>query len=264
MINKTTVIRQWLFYFKEEILMGDINMANRQCCDLDIRDYKTKKPWMFADFCNTTTMGFSSDPVYANKKGQKCIKFDNPLDGTIAMTFQVHPFKIYAMLSDGEIETSGILAQKEVVQGGESGKLTVEGTPVAGTVFVYKEDDFGGTEIKGSFSEKTFTATSTEDIKTNEKYVVGYLEKKETGIKKVSFNNKKIPKYFYVQMSTLDKNEEGELVPMRITCYKGSPQRKLDLSFASDGDPAEITITLDALVDENGDVLDMIEVVSEE
>ena len=51
---------------------------------------------------------------------------------------------------------------------------------------------------------------------------------------------------------------------MRITCYKGSPQRKLDLSFASDGDPAEITITLDALVDENGDVLDMIEVVSEE
>ena len=54
----------------------DINMANRQCCDLDIRDYKTKTPWMYADFCNTTTMGFSSDAVYANKKGQKCIKFE--------------------------------------------------------------------------------------------------------------------------------------------------------------------------------------------
>ena len=61
--------------------MADINMANRQCCDLDIRDYKTKQPWMYADFCNTTTMGFSSDPVYANKKGGKCIKFDNHLMG---------------------------------------------------------------------------------------------------------------------------------------------------------------------------------------
>lgn len=48
--------------------MTDINMANRQCCDLDIRDYKTKQPWMYADFCNTTTMGFSSDAVYANKR----------------------------------------------------------------------------------------------------------------------------------------------------------------------------------------------------
>ena len=47
----------------------DLNMANRQCCDLDIRDYKTKAPWMFADFCNTTTANISADAVYANKKG---------------------------------------------------------------------------------------------------------------------------------------------------------------------------------------------------
>ena len=64
-------------------------------------------------------------------------------------------------------------------------------------------------------------------------------------------------------MSTLDKNENGELVPMRITAYKASPQRNLDLSFSSDGDPAEITITCDALIDENGDVLDMIELTDE-
>ena len=66
----------------------DLNMANRQCCDLDIRDYKTKAPWMFADFCNTTTANISADAVYANKKGAKCIKFDNPLEGTITMEFQ--------------------------------------------------------------------------------------------------------------------------------------------------------------------------------
>lgn len=243
--------------------MSDINMANRQCCDLDIREYATKKPWMYADFCNTTTMGFSADAVYANKKGAKDIKFDNPLDGTISMTFQVHPFKIYAMLSDGEIETSAVITRKEVIKCKTEGELDLTGTPIDGTTFVYKEDDFGGTEIKGTAATKKFTATTSSEIALDTSYVVGYLELKETGVKKVSFNNKKIPKYFYIQMSTLDKNENGELVPMRITAYKASPQRNLELSFASDGDPAEITITCDALTDKDDNVLDMIEITDE-
>ncbi len=240
--------------------MNDINMANRQCCDLDIRDYKTKAPWMFADFCNTTTMGFSSESTYANKKGQKCIKFDNPLDGTIAMTFQVHPFKVYAMLSDGEIETSAVIARKETITAAADGSITVSNTPVAGTLYVYAEDDFGGTAIEGTLSGSTFSADS---IKTDSVYTVAYLEEKTSGVQKVSFNNKKIPKNFYIQMSTLDKNENGELVPVKITAYKASPQRNLELSFSSDGDPAEITITCDALVDDDGNVLDMIELTGE-
>lgn len=239
--------------------MGEINMANRQCCDLDIRDYKTKAPWMYADFCNTTTMGFSSDASYAMKKGAKCIKFDNPLDGTISMTFQVHPFRVYAMLSDGEIETSAVIAQKETVKASSTTELTIKGTPVSGTVFVYAEGDLGGTALTVTVADKKITGT----FESGKSYEVAYLEEKTSGVKKVSFNNKKVPKYFYVQMSTLDKNEAGELVPVRITCYKGSPQRSLDLSFSSEGEPAEITITMDALVDENGDVLDMIEITEE-
>lgn len=243
--------------------MADINMSNRQCCDLDIRDYKTKAPWMYADFCNTTTAGFSSEPTYANKKGAKCIKFDNPLEGTIAMTFQVHPFRVYAMLSDGEIETTAIITRKESIKATEAGKLTLTNTPVAGTVFVYAEDDFGGTAIEGTVADKEFTATTADEIVAETTYVVGYLEEKTTGVKKVSFNNKKTPKDFFIQMSTLDKNEDGELIPMRITAYKASPERKLDLSFSSDGEPAEITITCTCLVDDEGNVMDMIEITDE-
>ncbi|MFR2847534.1 MAG: hypothetical protein ACLTC4_10560 [Hungatella hathewayi] len=241
--------------------MTNVNMANRQCCDLDIGTTR-RGAVVYADFCNTTTMGFSSEPVYANKKGQKCIKFDNPLDGTIAMTFQVHPFKVYAMLSDGEIETSAVITRKETITCATAGSLTLANAPVAGTVFVYAEDDFGGKAIEGTVAEKIFTATTDSELAWHF-HVVGYLEKKESGVKKVSFNNKKVPKDFYIQMSTLDKNEDGELVPMRITAYKASPQRSLDLSFSSDGDPAEITITCNALVDDNGNVLDMIEISDE-
>lgn len=237
--------------------MGEINMANRQCCDVDIRDYVTKEPWLFADFCNTTTAGFTGDAVYATKKGAKCIKFDNPLDGTISMEFQVHPFKIYSMLSDGTIETSAIVAHREVITANDTNKLEVtEGTPDAGSVFVYAYGDFGGETVEVTVAGNEITGTFTNGTK----YEVAYLETKTNGVKKISFNNKKVPKYYWAQMSTLDKNENGELVPVKLTCYKGTPVRNLDLQFSSDGDPATIKIELSCLEDENKDVLDMIEI----
>lgn len=237
----------------------DINMANRQCCDVDIRDYETKMPWLFVDFCNTTTTGFSSDAVYANKKGARCIQFDNPLEGTMTMEFQVHPFKIYSLLSDGSIETSAIVACKETVTAASATELSLTGTPDAGTVFVFAEGDFGGTALEITLEGKKVTGT----FESGKKYEVAYLETKNSGVKKVTFNDDKVPKYFWIQMSTLDKNENGELVPVKMTCYKGAPVRKLDLSFSSTGDPASVKIEITALKDKNGDVLDMIEITGE-
>lgn len=236
----------------------DLNMANRQCCDVHILDYATKKPWMLVDFCNTTTAGFSADAVYANKKGAKDIKFDNPLEGTMKLNFQVHPFQIYALYSDGEIETSALIARRENVTGGTSGKLTLTNTPKAGTV--YAVDPETGKIIEGTVSAKEFTAKTTSDIKEGTTYEVSYLEEKTAGVKKISFNNKKTPKDFFIQMETVDKDEKGNLVPVRITAYKASPNRTLDLSFSSDGDPAEIEIELSVLQNEDGDVMDIIEI----
>lgn len=236
----------------------ELNMANRQCCDVHILDYATMKPWMLVDFCNTTTAGFSADAVYANKKGAKDIKFDNPLEGTMKLNFQVHPFQIYALYSDGEIETSALIARRENVTGAAEGKLTLTNTPKAGTVYAVDPDT--GKIIEGTVSEKEFTATTTSEIKEGTTYEVSYLEEKTAGVKKISFNNKKTPKDFFIQMETVDKDEKGNLVPVRITAYKASPNRTLDLSFSSDGDPAEIAIELSVLQNEDGDVMDIIEI----
>lgn len=236
----------------------ELNMANRQCCDVHILDYATMKPWMLVDFCNTTTAGFSADAVYANKKGAKDIKFDNPLEGTMKLNFQVHPFQIYALYSDGEIETSALIARRENVTGAAEGKLTLTNTPKAGTVYAVDPDT--GKIIEGTVSEKEFTATTTSEIKEGTTYEVSYLEEKTAGVKKISFNNKKTPKDFFIQMETVDKDEKGNLVPVRITAYKASPNRTLDLSFSSDGDPAGIEIELSVLQNEDGDVMDIIEI----
>lgn len=238
----------------------NINMANRQCCDLDIREYKTKKPWLFADFCNTTTAGFTSDAVYANKKGAKAVRFDNPGTGTISCTFQVHPFKMYALLSNGEIQTNAVIASKETITAAAAGKLNLNGTPQAGTVFVYAEDDFGGTVIEGAFADGVFTATTEAAIAVGSTYIVGYLTNKTTGVQRVSINDSQNSKAYYITMETLDTDENGGLIPIKIIAHKACPQKNLELSFSSDGDPAEITITFDCMSDENNNVLDMVEI----
>lgn len=235
-------------------------MANRQCCDLDIRDYKTNEPWMFADFCNTTTAGLTGESVYAMKKGSKAIAFSDPVNGTMTLEFQVHPFKIYSLLSNGEIETNAIVPLREVITASDAGSLTLSSAPVAGSVFVYADGDFAGDAIKGTVADTKFTADEESAIVESAKYEAAYLVEKTTGVKKISFNNKKIPKDYRITMETLDKNEDGDLIPIKITAYKATPQRNLELSFSSAGDPGAVTLTFDILEDHKGNVLDMVEI----
>ena len=240
--------------------MPDLNRANRQCCDLDIRDLKTGAPVLFADFGNVTTVGFSSDNVYAMKKGAKSIAFNNPLEGTASIEFQIHPFKLYSLYGDGEIEKTGIIKKREVIEGAAGGKLTLTGKPKDGTVFAFKKGEWGGKAIQGSFTGTDFTATTTSEIVSGEYYEVGYLEEKSSGINKITINNSKLPKDLTISMETLDKDVEGNLVPFIMNIYKATIQRSLELSFSSEGDPATITINLDVLQDDNGNVLDFIEI----
>ena len=240
--------------------MPDLNRANRQCCDLDIRDFKTGAPVLFADFGNVTTAGFSSENVYAMKKGAKAIAFNNPIEGTLSIETQLRPMALYALLSDGTIEKSGIIKKREVIKGSAGGKLTLTGTPKGGTVFVCKKGEWGKEVIDGSFSGTDFTATSTPDIVQDEYYEVGYLEEKTSGINKITINNNKLPKDLTISMETLDKDVEGNLVPFIINVYKATIQRNLELSFSSEGDPATLSVTFDALQDDEGNVMDFIEI----
>ena len=45
--------------------MPELNKANRQVCDVDIRVLKTMTPFLKFDTANTTTAGLSGDSVYS-------------------------------------------------------------------------------------------------------------------------------------------------------------------------------------------------------
>ena len=242
--------------------MPDINKANRQVCDVDIRELKTKKPFLFFYTANTTTAVLSGDSVYAMKKGTRAIAFHNPIEGTMTIECQVYPFKLFALLSDMTIQSTALIAKKETIKCTTGGQLSIANA-VAGSVFVYNEGEYGNSAIPGTYATGTFTATTAGNLVANSYYEVAYLLTKTSGVQKVSFNNKKVPKDLFIQMSTLDKDENGVLTPFIMTAYKATVQRNFELSFSSEGDPASITITFDLMEDKDGNVLDIIEDTSE-
>ncbi len=243
--------------------MPELNKANRQVCDVDIRILKTMAPFLYLDTANTTTVGLTGDAVYAMKKGTKAIAFQNPIEGTITIEAQVVPTKFYSLLSDGVVETTGIKAMKSTVKATEAGKITLpeikNGEIKADTIFVYKSGEFGDEPINGTVASGVFTAATSGDIAVGSEYEVGYIVSKTSGVKRVSFNNKKTPKDYYITMSTVEKDEDGVLTPFIITCYKASIQRDFELSFSSEGDPVSLSISFNLLEDKNGNVLDIIE-----
>lgn len=245
--------------------MPEVNKANRQVCDILFCNLKTKVPYMKFDTANVTTAGLSGDSVYAMAKGSRRIAFANPLEGTMSIEAQVYPFKFFALFSDGVVDNTAVYADTQTVACETAGELAlvipVSGTIVAGTVFAFPADSFGDEEsmIEGTYADGKFTATTADDIVVGTSYTIGYVINR-TGVKKISFNNKRLPKDYYVTMSTLDKDEEGLLTPFRIVAYKAMVQRNFELSFSSEGDPATVTATFDLMEDKDGNILDFIEI----
>lgn len=113
-----------------------------------------------------------------------------------------------------------------------------------------------GTFASGKFSE---TAETDKKIVAGSKYEVGYIVTRTSGVKKISFNNKKLPRDYFITQTTVDKDEQGMLTPFIMTAYKATIQRNFELSFSSEGDPASVTLTFDLLEDKDGNIFDMVE-----
>lgn len=230
--------------------MPELNRANRQVCDVDIRILKTMKPFLKFDTANTTTAGLSSDSVYAMAKGSRRIAFPNPMEGSLSIEAQVYPFKFFALLSNGDIATDAAYAATQTVTASEAGKLSITlpegGSVIAGTVFVYPKDSFGDESalIDGTWAENAFEASAAEKIAVDAEYTIGYVVNRTSGVKRISFNNKNLPQDYYITMETLDKDEQGMFTPFLMTAYKATIQRSFELSFNSEGDPASVTLTL--------------------
>lgn len=243
--------------------MPDLNKANRMVCDVMIDVLKTGKEFLFFDTANVTTVGLTGDSVYAMAKGARAIAFQNPMEGTLTIEAQVYPFKLFALYSDGVIETEGAYKDVKTIKCETAGELAVEvknGEIQAGTVVVFPVGEYGNEEaaIEGTFADGKFTATSADALAVGTEYQMTFMVTR-TGIKKVSFNNDKVSPDYKITMKTLDKDEDGLWTPFLITAHKATIQRNFELSFSSEGDPVQLSATFDILQRKGENILEIIE-----
>lgn len=231
-------------------------MANRESCDVHILDYFSKREIMYIDFANLTTSGFETNSIYAYLKQSQFMKYDMSTNGTLSISFQVHPFKLYSLFTENNISHEAIVVCRETITA-STNYIGLKNGYVNGTLCVKDVDTLS--EINGQINDGLFIS---DNLVIGHQYIITYLQQKTT-VNKISFDNLYRKNLFYIQMNTLYKDDSGELIPVYIVSHKASLVKTLDLTFSSNGDPAEITLQFDCLVDENGKCLDIIELTDD-
>ena len=238
--------------------MTNQNMANREVCDLIFVDYATKKPFLNLDFANVSTTELTGESVFAygGKGHPKRVQFSGERGGTITIETQIQTVKLWQLVTGGEINSSAkFITRVEKTVGADGKSVTLDDTPAAGTVTVFKYNDDCGTELECTTADKTVTLTTA--LSEGERVIVYYMKEVSEGVQRISIKSTSFPKNFTVYGDTVMKTENDEILPYRLTAYKAAPQSNMSLSFSNNGDPGSITITCDLMADSDNNILDL-------
>lgn len=233
------------------------NMANREVCDCQFLDYKTREPFLFLDVANTTTLDMTGNSVFAygGRNRPPRVQFTGEKGGTIKIETQITPAKFFSLLTGAGIEKSATFMVREELVVGASGSITLGKESVVGTVYVYAANDDCGTPLAVTGSGASMTVTGAKEKDT---VIAYYWTEKSTGIQKLNIKSTTFPKAFVFQGSTYDKTEDDEIIAEKMIAYKCVPQSTFTIARSNSGDPASITLTCDMLADKDDNILDLI------
>lgn len=239
--------------------MPNPNMANREVCDLIFVDYSTKKPFLNLDFANVTTTELTGESVFAygGKGHPKRVSFSGERGGTITIETQIQTVKLWQLITGGEVSRSAkFVTRVEKTVGADGTAITLDDTPVTGSVVVYKADDDCGTELACSVVDAAVTLTSA--LTEGDKVIVYYMKEVTDKVERINIKSTSFPKNFIVYGDTIMKTEDDEVLPYKLTAYKVAPQSNMSLSFSNTGDPGSLSITCDLLCDQDDNILDLV------
>lgn len=240
------------------------NVANREVCNAIFRDYATKRPVLYVDYANTTTTEVTGESVFAygGWGHPKRVTFNGERGGTIAFEFQVHPFQLFSIMSGAAIEAEANFYKREVVEAAEANALELKTEPVSNSkvnVFAYADDC--GKDLGGEATVEGKKISGATGVEAGQKYIVYYeTSVKGDTVQKLSITGKTFPKALIIDADTVYKAEDDSLIPMVLHVYKCQPQSQFTLTHSNSGDPGTITLTCDLMEDEDGNMLDMINI----
>lgn len=236
-------------------------MANREVCDMVFIEYKTKKPFLWLDYANTSSQELTGETVYAygGKGHPRKVAFSGERAGTLTIETQMQTPKLWEMITGGTRSTSASFVKHESATVGASSTITLaEGVSlIEGKVWVYLATDANmNTEVTvDSVADNTITV-SGEGATANTAVDVFYMATVQD-VYNINIKATDFPKAFTVYGDTYMKTTDDDILPYRFTAYKAVPQANMTLSFANNGDPGTITITCDLMVDDDSNMLDL-------
>lgn len=242
--------------------MLNTTMTSREVCDLIFADYTTKKPFLNLDFANVTSTELTSESVFAygGKGHPKRVQFSGEKGGTLTIETQMQSPKLWQLVTGGNASATAAFVKRAEAAVDEAGTaITLEDTPVAGTIYVYAADDDCGTTLELDTAATTGNVITLKNaLAANTAVIVYYMKEVTEKVQRISISSTSFPRNFIVYGDTIMKTENDEVLPYHMVAYKCAPQGNLSLSFSNSGDPGSITITCDLMADADNNILDLI------
>lgn len=236
-------------------------MANREVCDMVFVDYKTKEPFLFCDYANTSSQELTGENIFAygGKGHPKKITFSGERAGTITIETQIQTPKLWELMTGGKSSKTAEIMKRVKVKVGESNKVSITDTKVTLTkenVWVYDGAD-SNMETKLGVTTVSGQDITLKDSKAEGTEVVVFYLATRNDVYNISIRSTDFPKAFTVYGDTYMKTTDEDVLPYLFKAYKVVPQANMSLSFASSGDPGTVTLTCDMMVDDDGNMLDL-------
>jgi hypothetical protein len=155
-------------------------------------------------------------------------------DGEVTITLEAEPVdsKIYVMVVDGDdVKTEPFIAKK-----GAEKTITINTTTY----------NAGNKTISYEPADITEFAPVNEENKT---LLVDYYVEKKSGTQQIDITPDKFGGNFYLEASTLFKNQSGVDMPAEFIIPNCKIQSNFTFTMAGTGDPSTFTFTMDAFPD---------------
>lgn len=237
----------------------------KDASNLTIISNKTGKPVLYADYCNKTDINFTSETVYAMKKGVKAIGWDKNREGTMTTEMQVYDLKWIGLLMGSDFITGTTPVNKREVVTVTGAAAELSEAPKAGSLTIFKLDSDGITQLEEQVegtpdsTENTY-AINGKDITFNSttfasdgKIVAYYLLDSAATAQTFTVTATDFPSgYTIIGDTTIRDNANVDtMVQFRMNNCK--PKSSMSLSMNAD-DVTTLSIEWDIFADTNNEM----------
>lgn len=177
----------------------------KDAADLIVKKKKDGKVFLSADYCNTSTNEWTSERVYAMKKGVKAIGWDGNKESTLQLEMEIFDLAWIAMMTGSDFVKGETDIMKRETLKVVNGKVTLETKPKSGSFSMFTLEKDKMTHDK----ELTVTATSTPE---EGKYT---FDSNDTDGKTVLVNSATCPDGSYVVAYYLKPNVEAKVMEIK-------------------------------------------------